>query len=263
MLAAERHRLILQTLEQQGVVRVAHMAEVLSVTEETVRRDLDKLEEDGQLMRRHGGAIPVEHDEVENRETSHRLRERLHVDEKSAIADVALRFVHENDTIALDASSTALFLAERIPNMPLAVLTNSAPVAMALSQKPLVRVLCAGGTLSPASLSFVGPLAAEFMGRFHADKAFLSCRALDSERGLSDANDQQALVRTRMLEISDRAFVMVDHSKLGKRALFSFAPLRPEMDIITTSETDSELLDRLRARVGAVHLAGTLKGKPS
>lgn len=255
MLAAQRHREILAELTRLGVVKVTDLARGLGVTEETIRRDLDKLEAEGALLRQHGGAIPAEETEAPNRETSHRFRQSMFVAEKTAIAEYASRFVSENDTIVLDASSTALFLAEQLPDMPLAVITNSANVAMALAHKPLIKVLCAGGTLSAASMSFVGPLAADFIARFHADKVFLSCRALDLERGLSDANDQQALVRTQMVEISDHAFVMLDHSKINKRALFSFSPLTPEMEIITDDQVEPALLKRLKTHAAKVHVA--------
>lgn len=214
MLAVQRHREILNALEKEGAARVADLARRLKVTEETVRRDLDALEDAGQLVRSHGGAVLA----GDVREIPIWLREREYHNEKRAIAREALKRVKAGDTLFLDASSTAGFLAKLLPDIPLTVLTNSLQVALALSPQQKIRITVTGGTLFKPSLSFLGPATERALRHYHADKLFLSAKALDIRRGLSDANEQQAALKRVMLEISDWPVLMMDHSKFGMRA---------------------------------------------
>ena len=123
MLAEERHRAIRERLARQGSVRVTVLASMFSVTEETIRRDLDKLQDEGFLRRIHGGALPVAESGTD---TPFWYREQVLEDEKRAIAREAAKRIEAGDRILLDASSTAWFLAQEIPeDLPLTVLTNS------------------------------------------------------------------------------------------------------------------------------------------
>ena len=165
--------------------------------------------------------------------------------------------VGKGDTIILDASSTAWHLTRLLPDVPMVVLTNSSQVAVSLARHKHVKVIVSGGILSPASLSFVGPLAEETLSRYHADKAFLSCRAADVAHGVSDANELQAMVRRCMLKISDRHILMVDHSKLDRRALATIAPLSDFHEVITDGQTTPAQRAALATKVGKVTVVET------
>src|SRR5438045_5215952 len=119
MLAVERLREIEKRIKRDGSARVADLARELSVTEETIRRDLEKLEDDRKILRSHGGAVAPANGEI-----PHTERESQQAAEKSAIAREAVKRVSEGDTLFIDASSTALELARILPDMPLTVLTN-------------------------------------------------------------------------------------------------------------------------------------------
>lgn len=235
MLALERQREIVTLLSEKGSARVTELAQRFEVTEETIRRDLDKLEADGKLTRSHGGAVVVKESEL-----PHWQREYVNQREKEAIAREAAKLVEEGDTLILDASSTSWFLARRLPEVPLTVITNSLPVALVLGERASCKVICPGGTLVPTSMSLVGSETQLGLRRYHARRLFLSCRGFDAQRGACDISEEQAMVRRVMMEIADECNLLVDGSKLGERALSVIAPPTAFTRIFTDEQADPE-----------------------
>ncbi len=233
MLALERQREILALLGGQGSVRVNELAQRFDVAEETIRRDLDKLEAEGRLVRDHGGAVAAL-----EAETPLWQREFVHAAEKEAIAREASHLVESGDTLILDASSTSWFLARRLPDLPLTVITNALQIVQVLADRSSCKVICPGGTLVAASLSFVGSETQAFLRRYHARRLFVSCRGLDVQRGACDLSEEQSMVRRVMMEISDERHLLVDGSKLGVRALSVIAPLGAFTSVITDNRSD-------------------------
>ncbi|WP_066399252.1 DeoR family transcriptional regulator [Cytobacillus eiseniae] len=238
MLVAERHRRIIDLVNERLSIRVTELSKIFSVTEETIRRDLEKLEKDQLLKRSHGGAICVE---KEQSEISYLEREIVNIDEKKAIAKEAVRMIVPGDQIVLDASTTAWYLAKELPDMPLTVLTNSIKAAVELSKKEQIKVISTGGILLNQSLSYVGPLSERSLKMYHVNKAFISCKGVHLEKGLSDSNESQALVKKQMLEIADETIVMVDSSKIGIRAFSQIASLSAIHSIITDSRIEEKI----------------------
>jgi DeoR/GlpR family transcriptional regulator of sugar metabolism len=214
MLVAERQQKIVDLVNLRSSIRVSELSEIFSVTEETIRRDLEKLEKENKLRRSHGGAVSVQEKESE---IDFSEREITNVLEKKVIAHEAVKRVENGDRIILDASTTAWYMAKILPNIPLTVITNSIKVAIELSKKDRIEVISTGGILLPKSLSYVGPLAERSLENYHVDKAFLSCKGIDLNSGLSDSNEWQALLKRKMIERSNKTFLMVDSSKFGYR----------------------------------------------
>lgn len=242
VLVAERHEKIVETVNKQGSVRVSELSQFFNLTEETIRRDLEKLEREGKLMRTHGGAVAVQ--EGQN-DLPYFKRETVNIAEKEKIADIALKYVSEGDSLLLDASSTSWFLARKLPNIQLTIITNSVRVVMELSKKRNIHVICAGGNLSKTSLSFIGPLTIKSLENYHADKSFISCKALDKSWGISDANDMQAMVKKKMLETADVNFLLVDYSKIGKKATSFVADFEDIHYLITDDKADRKYLNEI------------------
>jgi DeoR/GlpR family transcriptional regulator of sugar metabolism len=238
VLLAERQRKIVELVNERLSIRVSELSKIFSVTEETIRRDLEKLEKENFLMRSHGGAVSIEKDQSE---TSYLEREILYASEKRAIALEAVKYIQPGDQIALDASTTAWYMAKELPDMPLTVLTNSIKVAVELSKKEQIRVISTGGQLLSKSLSYVGPLAERSLGLYHVNKTFLSCKGVHLKNGLSDNNELQALFKRNMIDISDQVILMVDSSKFDTRAFSQIVPLSSIHCIITDSELDYQL----------------------
>lgn len=244
LLVVERHDQIVKLLTENGSVRVTDLSKMFNLTEETIRRDLEKLEHSGKLMRSHGGAVPLQE---EKGDLPYLEREMMNVKEKMKIAKMALPFINEGDTILLDTSSTSGFLAKQLPNIPLTVITNSIRIVIDLAQKKNIHVICAGGNLSSKSLSFLGPLTIQSLDNYHADKAFISCKALDVSWGLSDSNDMQAMVKKKMLETADVNYLLVDYSKIGKKATSFVADFTNVHYLITDESTNESYLKELGA----------------
>lgn len=242
MLVAERQQRILDLLDQRGSIRVTELSRIFGVTEETIRRDLDKLEGEGKLLRIHGGAVRVQGDQ----EIPYFEREIQNVEEKIAIAREAVKHVKEGERIILDASTTAWYVAKKLPDIPLTVLTNSIKVAMELADKEKIEVISTGGIFLRKSLSFVGPLAEQSLDMYRVNKAFISCKGLDFSFGISDSNELGALVKRKMISIADRTFLLLDHSKFGVQAFAHLAPLGQIDQVITDSKTEPKYIHELK-----------------
>lgn len=215
MLVAERYDLIVQLVNERGSIRVSELSEQCKVTEETIRRDLSQLESLGLLKRSHGGAVSVKELAQGQPEVSYIEREIQNAEEKRRIAEKAVQCIEPKERILLDASTTAWYMANALPDIPLTVLTNSIRVTTALARKEKIDVISTGGLLAQRSLSFVGPLAERALESYYVDKLFLSCKGVHLERGISESNELQAILKQKMIAIAERTILLADASKFG------------------------------------------------
>ncbi|HWJ76966.1 MAG TPA: DeoR/GlpR family DNA-binding transcription regulator [Niallia sp.] len=237
MLVVERRRKIVELVNQRLSIRVTELSEIFSVTEETIRRDLEKLEKDGLLSRSHGGAVSVE---KEPSEVPFMEREVTNAKEKKAIAMEAVKLIEPGEQIVMDGSTTAWFMASELPDMPLTVITNSIKVALELSKKEHIKVISTGGMLLSKSLSYVGPLAERSLESYHVSKLFLSCKGIHISSGLSDANEWQALLKKQMMNITSETILLVDSSKFGVKTFTHIAGMDKIDRIITDSDIPND-----------------------
>lgn len=243
MLVAERLQKIVELVNERKSIRVSELSEICSVTEETIRRDLDKLEAEGKLLRSHGGAVSIKET---HSETPYPVREITNADEKRRIAQEAIKHIEPRERILLDASTTAWWIAKLLPDMPLTVLTNSMKVALELAGKKEIQVISTGGLMTQGSLSYVGPLAERSLGHYHVEKFFFSCQGIHPAGGISESNELQALVKQKMLSISDEAYLLADYSKFGVRAFAHVADFKSVGYLITDQRTDKTILSALQ-----------------
>lgn len=242
MLVAERYEKIVQLVNERGSIRVTELSELCSVTEETIRRDLDRLEQAGRLKRSHGGAVSVKEAQLE---VPYFEREVTRSEEKKRIAEEAVKLVHAGDRILLDASTSAWYMAKMLPDIPMTVLTNSVKVVTELSAKEKIEVISIGGRLSPRSLSFVGPLAEKSLEAFHVDKLFFSCKGVHLDRGISESGELQARLKQQMMGMADRIILLADASKFGVQAFTQVTDLSQVDVVISDSGLDRVTLDSL------------------
>lgn len=243
MIAEERHRRIVESVERDGSARVRDLARALDVTEETIRRDLEKLEKDGRVVRRHGGAMSVE---GATWDMSFAQREVRHPREKEAIARHALQHIRRGDTIFLDASTTSLNIARFLPNEEIVVLAYSFQVLSELMPKDNVRVVGIGGSLDRASRSFVGPSAERNLEHYHVNKAFSSCTAFHVERGATDSNEFHASLKKVVMRNAREKYLLADASKFGITSLAFFAHLSEFDTVIVDSGIGAQAARQLR-----------------
>ncbi|OBZ13039.1 DeoR/GlpR family DNA-binding transcription regulator [Bacillus sp. FJAT-26390] len=245
MLVQERYDKIVQLVNERGSIRVTELSELCQVTEETIRRDLDRLEQAGRLRRSHGGAVSVKDQQPE---IPYFEREITRAEEKKRIAEEAIKLIQPKDRILLDASSTAWYMAASMPDIPLTVLTNSIKVAMELSSKEKIEVISTGGILASRSLSYVGPLAERSLDAYHVDKAFFSCKGVHLERGVSESNELQARIKQKMVGMADQVILLADSSKFGVQAFTHVADLSDVDTIITDRYLSPGLLSQLKEK---------------
>lgn len=236
MTTHERRQSILELLRHQPGLRVPEIAAALTVSEGTVRNDLNALEEDGKLERVHGGAVLTEHRHINN--TSFSERHREHATAKETIAQNAASLVQDGDSILLDASSTIYYFALALESrQQLRVVTNGLDVARLLAKNPSNTVILLGGILSPDGSSLTGLFSEKSIQELHVQKAFVSASGFSVERGLTDVHLEEAQLKRKAIESAKQVIALVDSSKLGHEDLTPFA--RP--DQIHCLYTDDEI----------------------
>ncbi len=246
MLVGERQRMIVDLVNERKSVRVSELSKIFSVTEETIRRDLEKLEKEKKLTRSHGGAISIQ--TPNSVEIPYTVREATNVLEKRHIALEAVKHVKTGNKIILDASTTAWYMAKTLPDIPLTVLTNSIKVAMELSQKSKITVISTGGILLSKSLSYAGPLAESSLDDYYVDKAFISCKGLHLDRGISESDEQQSRIKQKMMKIADTVFLLMDYSKFGVQSFSRMGGLDQIDKIITDARVDRQFVRQLEEK---------------
>lgn len=252
MLAIDRQRRILKLLEESGSLRTVETADVMGVTDETIRRDFEVLEKRGELIRIHGGASRAEKIREDLPFTE---RQAIQREAKRAIARVAAGRIQPNEIVFLDASSTVLTLTEFLPDFPLTILTNALNVINALTDRPNLELICTGGIFESKSRSFIGAIPEKVMQRYNIHRMFLSGDGIHLERGVGESNPRQANFKERMIAGAEDVVFLADHTKLGRKAPFFFAPVADLGCVITDAEADAGFLDELRD-MGVEVLAG-------
>lgn len=236
MLPPERQTAILERLAENGSVRTIELAAALEVTDETIRKDFEALELRGELQRIHGGAVKPDRTRVELTLTE---RQMVNREAKRAIARAAAARIQPNDTIFIDASSTALTLTEFLPDFPITILTNAHNVVTALAGRE-GDIFCTGGLYEQRSRSYIGLSAESALRKHNIHRMFFSGSAVDLDRGVSETNSRQAAFKERVIACSEEVCLLADSSKLGLKASFFFAQAREISTLITNDDADPQ-----------------------
>jgi DeoR/GlpR family transcriptional regulator of sugar metabolism len=235
LLSAERESLICRSLTA-GVRTISELSNELQVSEATVRRDLETLEKQGVIRRVYGGA-----ELLRKRHTEPLYEEKasLHAPEKARIAETAVKFIQEGDTIFLDGGSTVLEMARRLPSLrDLTVVTNSLMAAAELMEKNFHLILV-GGAFRSLSRTLVGPLTSKILESLTISKAFLGTIGLEAERGISTTDPNEAYTKELVMKRSDKVFLLADSSKFGVSS-FVFSGDAADIDVLVTDSALSQ-----------------------
>lgn len=248
MLKIDRHETIMQLLNKNGSLLVSDACEIMGCSDQTIRRDFQELEEQGKLKRIHGGAfIPT----PEDKGVPAKIRARLIVREKLRMAHTAASgFIRSNDLIMLDSSTTCSTLARHIleSGMSVTIITNSAGIISEFETgTSSAHLICIGGRYKESLGAFIGTDAVRSISGYVADKAFISCNAIDLEHGMLDNYEGQMDIRRAMLEHSRERYLLVDHTKFGDQADFIIGDFSKINGIITDQQPDEEWMDRFRS----------------
>ncbi len=234
-----RQEEILTLLKHQGSVSVTHLAERLGCSTATIRRDLLELQATSGLRRFHG-AVAVESLAMESE-----FQERLTVadDEKRAIAEAVVAHLTPGQVLGLNGGTTTTQIAQKISEVGLqvTVVTNAVNIAFQLTASR-VPVVVVGGALRPANYETTGPLAIRALSDLHLDWAILGANGLDPQFGASTHTEAEASVGQAFGDQADRVLFAVDHSKLGKTALFRMLDWR-RIDAVACGEQGQDVLN--------------------
>ena len=245
--APERQDRIARIVDERGRARVAELAAMFDVSAVTIRKDLLALETTGRVIRAHGGAIASDRNRPES---AFEIRERLQPREKELIGAAAAAMVVDGESIALDASTTALALARHLTARgswsQLTVVTNGLRIASELAGHPGITVAIPGGFVRWEALSVVGPLGAGLFERINVQKAFMGAAGFTIENGLSDATDEEAQIKRLMVGTAREVIAVVDHTKWQRAAFATFCRTQQLTAVVCDDQSPPEMLARLR-----------------
>ncbi len=244
MLAIERRNAILSKLSAEGKVIVADLSREFDVTEETIRRDLEKLDKEGVVKKTYGGAIA---NESLNTDLPFNVRKRTNVLQKQQIAEKIADLIHDGDYIMLDASSTAIFVVKSIKNRKnITLVTNSVEILLELADKTDWNVLSTGGALKKGALALVGTSAERMIRGFHVDLAVCSSKGVDLNMGITDSNEKDSEIKQAIFAAADRKILAVDSSKFDKISFVKVCETRDVDTIVTDSKPSDRWVEHLK-----------------
>jgi len=255
LLSPEREKLIVDSVAG-GVRTIAELSTRLGVSEATVRRDLQSLEERRMVRRVHGGAEPVRRggagELLFNEKTS------LHAAEKELIAERALDYIHDNDAIFLDGGSTVLALARKLQQRKnLTVVTNSLMAASELMETSH-RLILLGGEFRARSRTLVGPLTSRILESLAIHTAFLGTMGFTVESGISTSDPNEAYTKELVMKRASQVILLADSSKLGTSSLAGSGSTDDIDMIITDGDVSVELVEKLEKKHIEVVRTGNL-----
>lgn len=221
MLAIKRRDEILRQIKQAGSVKVNDLSQRFDVTEETIRRDLDKLDKEGKVKKIYGGAIiPQSLSEDE----TYKVRGQRNIRQKQRIAKKAQDLIQTGATLFIDASTTALEVIKAIPdNIEVTVITNSVAAINELNQYKHLKLICIGGTVNPRTLAMEGPMTTHVLDDYYADLAIFSCKGITKERGIMDSREVVADIKTHMIKNASTSVLCLDEGKFEQSAMVRMA----------------------------------------
>ena len=258
-MASDRLTQIRHYLYLNGMTGVHELAEQVDASLATIRRDLQRLEEQGIVIRTHGGASLAE---SVDREVAFETRENQALDHKRAIADEAFSCLKRGSAVFFDAGTTVLQLARRlrIDPMPLTVFSNHITVSAALSGVEGVEMILLGGRLRHANCSLVGILAEQAIENLWFDQVFLGASAVQPDDTISTPDGEEASLNAAMMRRTEECFLLVDSMKFGRRSTYKVGHLDQVSCVFTDTELDPGQVQALRERGHKLVLAGHAEG---
>jgi DeoR/GlpR family transcriptional regulator of sugar metabolism len=243
-----RRALIIEELRRQDEVTVSGLSERLGVSDVTIRKDLQQLEDQGYLTRVRGGAVFSGRGQLELRFAA---RQQLCLEEKRRLASRAAQWVTPGATVFLDGSTTVYQMTRLLRHVQgLTVITNGIYAALEMSFAPEITTIVVGGILRKQSSSLVDLLTPELLRRLHVDVAFLSCRGFTVEHGLMESDLRESQLKRAMAQAAQQVVALVDHSKIGH--VYIASSVLPEE--IDTLLVDTGLAPDQRASLEAADL---------
>lgn len=251
MFAHERQDRIFEMINKNGAVVTSELVSIFKVSIETIRRDLLTMEQDGRLLRVHGGAVAKS-----GVMPFYSLDERMEQCDngKRNLAEKAAELVENGDIIGIDSGSTAMAFAEilKIRFTNLTIITHSMDVFNILS--PNFDVILCGGIYMQKENAFYGPLTIDMLKHLHITKVFICPTAISLEYGIFDYQHELYQIQKAMMNISERTVILADSSKFEKTALLKIDDMKNDYDYVTDFNISEKLIELYRKNDIKIHI---------
>jgi len=222
MLTPERHHIILSLLKAHGVIKLLDLLEATKASESTIRRDLIQLEQEHRLKRVHGGASLLQGKRLE---PSYEFKADVNFKEKQRVAQLAAHLIADGDSIYLDAGTTTLQMIPYLCQKDLTVVTNAINLIEPLINKGLTAYLL-GGLVKAKTKALIGGATLTGLQAYRFDKSFIGVNGIHQDFGYTTPDPEEAQVKQTALHLSQEAFAVADHSKLGEVSFSKIADLK-------------------------------------
>ena len=236
-----RQRIILQELDQSGVVSVKKLKELLHVTDMTIRRDLIDLEKQGLVTRVHGGAHKKVRDGLN--EVSHSEKTMLNIEEKKTIAQKCAGLIVNGDTVFIGSGTTTDFIGDYLDGKDISIVTNSLPIFEKLKDNPNFDLILIGGRYRVKTQTFVGQFANNLLREIKVSKAFIGVNGIDGYN-VTTANEEEGNGNAIILNNAIEKYIVADKSKFDSYSFYTFYRL----DNIDAVITDENLSPKVREK---------------
>ncbi len=252
LFAEERKTKIIEKLQTEESVKVADLSLEFNVSEATIRRDLQELEDKGLLYRTHGGAVLTEHTKFEPTFTE---KEEKNLEEKERIGKLAASMIEDGDSIILDSGTTTLYIAKNITAKNVTVVTNSLSIMYELGNRQDVEVIGLGGSLRWETQAMVGPLTEDSLRNIWVDKVFLGANGVSLEQGITTPTLVEAQIKKIMANVGSKVILTTDSTKFEKVTFSKILDLE-DIDMIITDKNLSEEILNSYQRAGVKIMVG-------
>jgi len=238
MLTSQRKQHILNILQRDGQVIAKRVSQELGLSEDTIRRDLRELAQEGLLQRVHGGALPAS-PAIAN----FAGREEILVEAKVAIGRAAAQLIKEGQVVILDGGTTSVQVARHLPrHLQATIVTHSARIAIELLDYPNIEVILIGGRLFKHSIVSVGAAAIEAINHIRADVYFMGVTGIHPEAGLSTGDLEEAYVKYALCKRAAETIVLASQEKLGAASQYVITSLDEVSGLIVEDSVPDEIL---------------------
>ena len=242
MIKERRHAKILELLNKESVVKVIELVEILNVTEMTIRRDLQELENENLLIRIHGGARKTDEEITTPSilELSHRQKRELNLNEKQQIARSIANNIKENETVFLGSGTTIELVHDYLTINHAKIITNSVYIFDKFKYDDRFDLILTGGSYRSKTGSFTGTIANDFLSTINVEKAFIGANTLNNY-SMFNANEDEGVIQRTILNNSREKFIIADNSKFNKLDFYQFYDIRDADYLITDNQLPQDL----------------------
>jgi len=238
MLSIERRNIIIERLASEGRVLVTALSSEFNVSDETIRRDIEKLALDGLAIKTYGGAVS-NNKQVAN-DLPYNVRKASNIEPKQKIASVVASMIKDGSRIMLDASTTALYVIKQIKNLKnITVITNSIEILLELADKTGWNVFSTGGSLREKSYSLSGSAAEKMILDHHVDIAVCSAKGIDFNMGITESNEKDADIKKAIFKSATTKILCIDHSKFNEISFIKVCDIQ-DVDILVTDKNPGD-----------------------